>query len=132
MVYRVYLLRRKGLARRTVSQSILDEPNCALRISHFYHQFVKSLVMQINYDSILRVMHVPEDSLAVLIEGSGSNHSGHTGSGHPHAVQPSACDLRVGSDARDVDERYFEAALESPKLVSPSYVQRQFAFSYRS
>ena len=77
----------------------------------FQKGLVKSLVMQINHDGLLRVMHIPEDSLAVLIEGSCSNHSGHTGSGHPHAMPPSACDLRVGSDACDVDERYFEAAL---------------------
>ena len=89
-----------------------------LVVERFKKGLVKSLVMQINHDGFLRVMHIPEDSLAVLIESSGSNHAGHTGSGHPHAMPPSACDLRVGSDACDVDERYFEAA-KAQSLSTP-------------
>jgi hypothetical protein len=46
-------------------------------------------------------------------------------------VPPSACDLRVGSNAPDVGERDFKAALESPKLVRTSNVQRQFALGDR-
>jgi hypothetical protein len=40
-------------------------------------------------------------------------------------------DLRVYPDARDVNERDFEAALERPELVSAPDVQRQFALCYR-
>ena len=42
-----------------------------------------------------------------------------------------ACDLRVCTDACDVDKRDFEAALERPELVSTPDVQRQLAFRYR-
>ena len=87
--------------------------------------------MQINNDGFLRMMHVPEDSLAVLIEGSCRDDSGDIGSGHPDAVIPAACGLRVCSDAPDVDKRDFEAALECPEFVSAPDVQRQLAFRYR-
>jgi hypothetical protein len=46
-------------------------------------------------------------------------------------VKPTACDLRVGSDACNVNKRYFEAALERTELVSAPDVQRQLAFRYR-
>jgi hypothetical protein len=73
--------------------------------------------MQVNHDSFLWVVHVPEDAFAILIEGSRRDDSGHIGSGHPDAVIPAACDLRVGSDACNVDKRDFEAAVERPELV---------------
>jgi hypothetical protein len=86
--------------------------------------------MEVNHDGFLRVMHVPEDSLAILIEGACRDDSGHVGSGHPYAVPPSACGVRVCSDSRNMDERYLKAALECPEFVSALNVQRQFAFRY--
>jgi len=68
-------------------------------------------------------MYVPENSLAVLIEGSGRDDSGHIGSGHSDTVVSAASDLPVGSDACDVDKRDFEAVLERPELVRASDVQ---------
>ena len=75
-------LRRSSLARRTASQRILDQLDRCVRIIHFYDQLAVSLVMKVNPNCFLRVMHVPEDSLAVLIEGSRRDDSGHIGSGH--------------------------------------------------
>jgi hypothetical protein len=46
-------------------------------------------------------------------------------------VIPAACGFRVGSNARDVGKRDFEAALERPELVRAPDVQRQLAFRYR-
>jgi hypothetical protein len=92
---------------------------------------VDPTVMQVNDDGFLRVMHVPEDPFAFLIERPRRYDSGHIGSGHPDAVIPASCGLRVCSDSRNVDERNFEAALECPELVSASDVQRQLAFRYR-
>jgi hypothetical protein len=91
---------------------------------YFHDQLVISLVVQVNDDGLLRVMLVPEHALAVLIEGSRSDDSGDIGSGHPDAVIPAACDLRVCTDARYVGERDFQSALESPELVSAPDVQR--------
>jgi len=113
------------------SQGSRNQPDRRERVIHFHDQFAVPLVMEINDDGLLRVMHVPEDALAVLIEGSRRNDSGHIGSGHPDAVIPAACDLRVCPDTRNVDERDFKAAPESPKLVSTPNVQCQLAFRYR-
>lgn len=112
-------LRSTTCCQIAASQCILDELHRRLRIVRFNDQFVVPLVMQINHDGFLRVVHVPEDSLAVLIEGSRSDDSGHIGSGHPDAVIPAACGLRIGTDACDVDERNFEAALECQSLSAP-------------
>jgi hypothetical protein len=98
---------------------------------YFYYQLVEWLVMEIDNNGLLRMMHVPEDSLAVLIERSRRDDTGHIRSRHPDAMIPTACNLRVGSDTRDVDEWDFEAALECPQLVSAPNVQRQIAFGYR-
>jgi hypothetical protein len=46
-------------------------------------------------------------------------------------VIPTARRFRVCPDARNVDERNFEAALECPELVSAPDVQGQLAFGYR-
>jgi hypothetical protein len=61
------------------AQCILYQPDRRFWIVNFYDQFVAPLVMQINDDGLLRVMHVPEDSPAVLIEGSRRDDSGHAG-----------------------------------------------------
>src|SRR5262245_42442937 len=76
-------------------------------------------------------MHIPEDSLSMLIEGSRRDDSGHIRSRHLDSVIPAAGGFRVGSDTRNVHEGYFEAALERPKLVRASHVQSQFALGYR-
>ena len=52
------------------SQRILNKPDPRLRGIHFKDQLVESLVMHVNDDGLLRVMHVPEDPLSVLIEGA--------------------------------------------------------------
>jgi hypothetical protein len=75
-----HLRRDSSLARRTASQRILDQLDRCVRIIHFYDQLAVSLVMKVNHNCFLRVMHVPEDSLAVLIEGSRRDDSGHIGS----------------------------------------------------
>jgi len=87
--------------------------------------------MQVNGDGFLRIVNIPEDSPAVLIKGSRRDDSWHVGSGHPDPVIPPTRGLRVSPDTRNVDQRYFETALESPELVSTPDVQRQFAFCYR-
>ena len=101
------------------SERILDQPNRCFWIINFYDQFVVPLVMQVNDDSVLRVMHVPEDPLAVLIKGARRDDSGHVSSGHPDPVIPATCSLGVCPDTRNVDERYFETALERPELSAP-------------
>ena len=58
------------------SQCILYQFDRRLRIIHFHDQLVIPLVMQVNHDGFLRVMHVPEDPLAVLIERSRRDDSG--------------------------------------------------------
>jgi hypothetical protein len=75
-------------------------------------------------------VYIPEDPLAILIEGSRRDDSGHIGSEHPDAVIPAACDLRVGASAGNVNEWDFQSALERPELVSASDVQGQLAFRY--
>jgi hypothetical protein len=87
-------------------------------VSHFNNELAVPLVMQVNGDGFLWIVNIPEDSLAVLIEGSSRDESGHVGSGHPDAVIPRACGLRVSPDTRNVDERDFEAAPKSPELLS--------------
>ena len=84
--------------------------------------------MKVNHDGFVGIVNIPEDPLAVLIEGSRRDDSGHIGSGHPDPVIPAACDLRVCSDTCNVDKRDFEAALERPQLVSATDVQHQLAF----
>ena len=54
-------LREIGSPRR------LDQFDRLLRIVHFHNQLVVALVMQVNGDGLLRMMNVPEDSLALLI-----------------------------------------------------------------
>jgi len=87
--------------------------------------------MQINDDGLFWVMHIPEHSFTVLIESSRRDDAGHVGSRHSDAVIPTACDLWVGPDARDVNEWDFEAAFQCPELVSAPHEQRQLAFRYR-
>src|SRR5580704_6498985 len=118
------------LVKSQLSQRGLDQLNRRLRIGHFHHQLVVPLVMEVDDNGFLWMVNVPEDSLAVLIEGARSDDSGHIGSGHPDAVIPTACDLRVGTDAGDVHERHFETALQSPELVSTPNLQYQLAFGY--
>jgi EamA-like transporter family len=109
----------------------LDQLYHRVGISHFHRQLAKLLVMEINHDGLLWMMGVPEQSLAILIEGACSDDSGHIGSGQPDDVVPAVRDLRVGSNARDVDKRDFQTALECPELVSASNVQRQFPLGDR-
>lgn len=87
--------------------------------------------MQVNRDGFVGTVNIPEDSLAVLIKRSRRDDSGDTGSGHSNAVIPAACGFWVRPYSRDVNERYFEAALESPKLVRAPDMQRQFSVRYR-
>ena len=110
------------LAWRTISHCILDDPHYGLRVSHFDNQLVIPLVMQIDDNSFFRVVDVPEYAFAVLIKGSRRDDSRYVGSGQPDAVPPAACDLRVCSDARYVDEGYFETGLQSPKLIGATRV----------
>ena len=43
------------------SQRILNQCDRRLRVVHFHDQLVVPLIVQINDDGFLRVMHVPED-----------------------------------------------------------------------
>src|SRR5215469_6124234 len=95
--------------RETGSQRGLDQFDRLLRIVHFHNQFVVALVMQVNDDGLLRVVHIPEDSFAVLIEGSRRDHSRQIGSGHFDSVKPAACPFRVDSNSGKVHERDFES-----------------------
>ncbi len=113
------------------SQRFLNQLDRRLGLGDFHDQLVISLVAQINDDGLFRMMHIPKDSLAVLIEGSSRDDSGHVGSGHPDTVPPTSCDLRICSDTRDVDERNFEAAIERPEPVRAPDVQYQLVFRYR-
>jgi len=113
------------------TRGAFDRFDGSWRVVHLHDQFAVPLVMQVNDDGFLRVMHVPEESLAVLIEGSRRDDSGHVGSRHPNAVIPAPCDLRVCTDTSDVYKRDFEAALESPELVCAPNVQHQLAHCYR-
>src|SRR6202007_2524864 len=81
-----------------------------------------------NDDGFLRAVHVPEDSLAVLIESSCRDDTGDIRARQPDAVIPAACRFRVSPDTRYMNERDFEAALERPELVSAPDVQHQLAF----
>ncbi len=87
--------------------------------------------MQVDYDGAIRVVDVPEDSFAVLIKGAGGDHSRNVGSGHSKSMKPSASNLRVRSDTRDMFQWNLEAAGESPELVRAVNVQGEFAFCYR-
>ena len=71
------------------SEYALDQLDRCVRIVHFNDQFVEPLVMQVNPE--LRVMHVPEDLLAVLIEGSCRDDTGDIRARQPDAgYQPRA------------------------------------------
>ena len=123
--------RRQRELRSADTRGTTDEFNGGFGIVHFHDQFLISLVVQVNDNGFLRVMNVPEDPLAVLIERACRNDSGQVRSGHPNPVIQTACGLRVSPDARNVYERDFEAVLEGPELVSAPDVQRQLAFRYR-
>ena len=76
-------------------------------------------------------MDITEDPLSILREGSRRDDSGDIGSEHPDAVMPAASDFWVSPNARDMDEQYFEPAVECPELVSALDAQRQLAFRDR-
>jgi hypothetical protein len=86
--------------------------------------------VQVNHDGLLRVVHILEDSLAVLIKGSRCDDSRHIGSGHSDAVIQAACYFWVGADTSNVYDLYFETALECPNFVRAPNVQAQFAIRY--
>jgi hypothetical protein len=48
----------------------LDQFHRSLRDGDFDNQFVVPFVLQFNHDRVLRIMNIPENSLAVLIEGA--------------------------------------------------------------
>jgi hypothetical protein len=52
------------------------EFNRRLRSATSITNLVVPLVATVNHDVFLRTMHVPEDSLAILIEGSGRDDCG--------------------------------------------------------
>jgi hypothetical protein len=104
----------RGLRRL---QRILNQPDSVLRIIHFDYQLVVPLVMQVNRDGFVGIVNIPEDSLTVLTKRSRRDDSGDIGSGQSNAVIPATCGFRICPDSRNVNERYFEAALESPELV---------------
>jgi hypothetical protein len=52
--------RRQRELRSADTRGTTDEFDGGFRIIHFHDQFFVSLVMQVNDDSLLRVMHVPE------------------------------------------------------------------------
>src|SRR5579862_6093775 len=68
-----------GLAPRQEGADLLHGH---LRILHLDDQLVVALVMEFDHDRLLRVVNVPEDSLAVLIEGACGDNAGDLGAGH--------------------------------------------------
>src|SRR5690349_23603651 len=80
-------LRGSGTAllprRRGCSQCVLDEIDCFARVGYFYDQLIVSFVAKVDDDRFFRIMHVPENPLAILIESARRDDSGKISARHP-------------------------------------------------
>jgi len=101
-----------------------------LGVGDFDEEFVVALVVEVDDDGVFGVMDVPEDALAVLIEGARGDDAGKVRAGHFDAVIPTAGGFGVEAYAGDVGERDFERAFEGPELVGAADVQGEGVLGY--
>src|SRR5258708_2433548 len=64
----------------------------------------------------LNLVHVPEDPLAILIEGSRRYDAGDICARYPNAVIPAACRFRVCPDTRDITNGISRLLLNAQSL----------------
>lgn len=75
------------------------------------------LVIKRNNYRVVGVVHVIENTTAVLIECAGSYQSGDLRAGHPQSVPPATRGFPVDLRAGDVCQRDFDSTSERPELV---------------
>jgi hypothetical protein len=108
-------------------QCSFDQFDRSLRVRDFDDQLVVPFILQFNDDRVLRIVDIPEDPLAVLIEGASRHHSGNVGARHSQPVPPAVRYGWVCPDLTYVRQRNFERTLEGPQLVGSSDVEDQIA-----
>src|SRR5215210_3327679 len=89
---------------------LLDGSDRGRRIFDLYDQPRVPLVPKPDHDGLLRVVHVPEDPLAFLMEGARRYNPRHVGPSSPDALPPLVRDFRIGFGARNMGEGYLQAA----------------------
>jgi hypothetical protein len=92
-------------------------PHFSFRVGNFDNKLIELLVIQ-RYDyGVVRIMHIVEDTPAVLIERAGSNDAWDLSAWHTKAVPPSTCGFGIHDRTGDVDERDLDLASECPELI---------------
>ncbi len=98
--------------------------DCGRRVGHLDDQLGKPLVDKLDHDGLLRIVHVPENELPVLVERARRENSRNVRPGNPDTMPPAARDVRVSPSAADVRNRNLETAPQRPELVEPLNLER--------
>ena len=77
---------------------------------------VRLVIERDNY-SVVCIVHIIEDTTAVLIKRAGCYQPGYLRAGHPYSVPPSTCGFSVNPRAGDMGHGYFDPTSERPELV---------------
>src|SRR3954462_15770434 len=86
-----------------------------LRVSDFDNQLIKPLIMQLNYDGMRWVVHIPKQPLSILIKRAGSDDAREIGTRQAQA-RMIGVDGRVVIDATNMCERDGQLMGERPLL----------------
>src|SRR5678815_1117770 len=89
------------------------------------------LVLQLQHDGLLGIVHVVEDDPSVLIERSGREYTWQLRPDQLQPVPPSPRGLGVDLHRHDVGERNRQPALERPELVDSLYIEVDETVFYR-
>jgi hypothetical protein len=111
------------LARR-----LLDSRYRSRRVLHLYDQSSVAFVLEPDHHRLLGVMHVPEHSLSLLVEGARCDDPRHVRSTEPGASPPPSRFLRIGLGIHYVRERDLQASPVSLQLIHASDMDNQGVF----
>jgi len=120
----------RRLCAALLRQGGLDGGDGGLGGGDFDEELVVALVMEVDDDGVFGVMDVPEDALAVLIEGARGDDAREVGAGHFDAVIPGVGGCGVQADTGDMGEGDFERALEGPEFIGAADVESEGVLGY--
>jgi hypothetical protein len=99
-----------------------DLVHSLLCIVYFHDQLIKTIVVQFDDDCLFRIVDVPEDAPALLIEGSRCQHPRQIRPGKLESAPPAGSGLRI---VTNMGQRNVQLTLEGPQFVHPQDLQMQ-------
>src|SRR5665213_1641338 len=107
-----------------------EERDGLRRLGHLDDELIVELVVEYQHDRTLGVVHIPEDVVSVLMEGSGGEDAGKVCTEQPDSMPPATGGGGICAHGANVREGNLEPAPQRPELVDPLHLEHRLVAGY--